>query len=361
MLASSTEDNGGPPSRSRRIWVLVILFVLALLALALLPVADHPGPAMPGMIALFVAVVFVTDLSTSFLLFVRFRSARSWSLLVLGCTFFFSGLMSVPHLLTFPGAILDGRPVIGAGSQSTSWLYILWINLFALLSLVSVSLEASFGEHRVPAGQKRRAVAFGLGLTAIGALAIILTAVAAPDWLPALTIGQHFTSLNLVASYLGIALLVATIVIILLAIGEQNPLFLWLSLASAVMAFAALLGAMSGARFTAGWAIGRMSWMISACVLFLYLMALHARDQRLLMQTRRLLLGGAEAEAGGSDSGLGEHSISTAMQMFVAQENIQRYRRMLEEPHDEGARQALLRLLAEEESRLKQLRSTVLK
>src|SRR5205823_5305223 len=85
-----------------------IICVYAMLALALVPIAGRPGPEIPGITALFVAVVFVTELCTSFLLFVRFRETPAWSLLLLGCAYLFSALMVVPHLLTFPGAVLIG-------------------------------------------------------------------------------------------------------------------------------------------------------------------------------------------------------------------------------------------------------------
>src|SRR5689334_17959398 len=85
----------------------------------------------------------------SFLLLVRFRAIRTWSLLLLSCAFFYSGLMTIPYLLTFPGAVLAERPLLGASLQSTSWAYILWIDGFALLSLISVTIEAWFGEHRI--------------------------------------------------------------------------------------------------------------------------------------------------------------------------------------------------------------------
>lgn len=186
MADSPTKDRDTASSGPGRYSVIFIISAFAVLALALLPIADRPGPVMPGINTLFVAVIAVTELSTSFLLLVRFRAVRIWSLLFLGCAFFYSALMSIPHLLTFPGAVVADRPLIGTSSQSTSWLYTLWVNGFALLNLISVSIEARFGEWRIAAENVRYAVAIGLGLTASIALTIVFVAIAAPDRLPAL-------------------------------------------------------------------------------------------------------------------------------------------------------------------------------
>ena len=77
---------------------LVIILAYALVALALVPFAGTAGPEIPGITAIFVAVVFVTELSTSFLLFVRFRETGAWSLLVLGCAYLFATLMVITYV-----------------------------------------------------------------------------------------------------------------------------------------------------------------------------------------------------------------------------------------------------------------------
>jgi signal transduction histidine kinase len=276
---------GGPG----RLSVTVVIGVTALLVVALLPIADHPGPVVPGLISLFAAVIFVTELSTSFLLLVRFRAIRTWSLLLLSCAFFYSGLMTIPYLLTFPGAVLAERPLLGASLQSTSWAYILWIDGFALLSLISVTIEAWFGEHRIATQNVRDAIVLGLCLTAIFTLALLFAAIVTPDRLPALVSGQRFTELSQLESSLAVVLFAASIAIIVLAVGEQNRIFLWFALALTGMAFANILATAGGGRFNIGWSIGRLSWLMSACVLFIYLLVLHARDQELLRDSAEQL------------------------------------------------------------------------
>ena len=111
------------------------------LAAGLVPWATKPGPELTGLIPFFVAGVLVAELATSFLLFSAFSERRTWPLLLLGCGYLYSGLMSIPHLLTFPGAVLAGRSVIGT-AQSTAWIFITWILGYALATALAVVLEA---------------------------------------------------------------------------------------------------------------------------------------------------------------------------------------------------------------------------
>ena len=138
-----------PPLLLAREVILFIGLALAVPVLLALTFAQTPGPNIPGLVAWFAGGLFVTEISTSFLLIVRFREARTWSLLLLSCAFFYSALMAIPHLATFPGAILTDQPLISLSRQATSWIFVLWINGFACLVLISVFLEAWFSEFRV--------------------------------------------------------------------------------------------------------------------------------------------------------------------------------------------------------------------
>ena len=258
---------------------LAIIFAYSLIALALLPVAARPGPEIPGMTALFAAVIFVTESSTSFLLFVRFRQAPAWSLLLLGCAYLFAALMVVPHLLTFPGAILTGRALIDASPQSTGWLFVSWVDGYALLTLISVLLEAR--SDGLPVRTKAdRAIAVAVALVAALVLSFALVATLLVDHLPLLVGASSWTPLNRVLILFALLMLgtgIATSVWVI-----RSPLFLWLSLALTAMTFANVLSEIGGARYTIGWSVGRASWVISACILFLYLLDQFARQRGFL-------------------------------------------------------------------------------
>jgi hypothetical protein len=134
---------------------MVIIAGYAVLVLALVPVAGMAGPDLPGLTAIFAAVLFVTEISTSFLLFVRFREMPTWSLLLLGMAYLFSALMAAPHLVTFPGAVVPGRAWIGSSPQSPGWMFVLWITGYAALSLAAVIAEA-YGQNSVRSARGHR-------------------------------------------------------------------------------------------------------------------------------------------------------------------------------------------------------------
>jgi hypothetical protein len=97
----------------------------------------------------------------------------------------------------------------------------------------------------------------------------------------------------------------------------------------------------------------RLAWLVSACVLFVYLLVLSARQHHLLTRATDLLQHNAESNAQVPNSPRQQpENWSAAMDAFVARENVARYKRMLEMSNEEATRQVLKGLLAEAESKL---------
>jgi len=97
-----------------------------------------------------------------------------------------------------------------------------WINRVALLSLIVVGLEARLRERRIAIQNVGRADTLGLCLAAVAAFAIVLVAITAPDELPPLVSGPHFTALNAVTSWIAVVLLAAGVAVISRA-GGKGP------------------------------------------------------------------------------------------------------------------------------------------
>ena len=270
-----------------RVAVTVIGFAI-LLTLVLLPFADRPGPVVPGIVPLFIAGVLVTALATSFLLFVRFREARAWSLPLLASTYLYLGLMTVPYLLVFSGAIVPERPLVGA-NQSAAWIFVSWIAGFAILSFASIMVEARFKDRIVESAAVPRTIGIATAAVAAAVVGIFIVATTIPERLPVLMSGSDWSGLNYALSYGSLAIVGCGIVVILAKIDRRNELFLWLALALAALACANLLSATGGGRYTIGWTFGRLSWVISSGVLFLYFMAQFSRQHRALAHARDAL------------------------------------------------------------------------
>jgi PAS domain S-box-containing protein len=265
---------------------VAFICLYSLVALAVIPFARTPGPEIPGITTLFVAVVFTTELSTSFLLLAWFRRMPDWPLLILGAAYLYAALMLVAHLLMFPGAIVAGKPLVAVSQQSTGWIFVLWVLGFAFLTLVAVLIEAS-GAQRMADRNAGRAVALTCGAVVLLVLSCVWVATAMADRLPPLVSGTRWTATNQIVIFLALAMVVCSISIILASI--RTPVFLWLSLALTVVAFANILSEAGGARYSVGWTFGRVSWILSSCVLFLYFLQQSAWQQVLLTQRDALL------------------------------------------------------------------------
>src|SRR5271165_7199643 len=73
----------------------------------------------------YATAMFVNDSITAVLLFAQFSILRSRALLAIASGYLFTALMIIPWMLTFPG-VFTPSGLLGAGLQSTSWLYTLW-------------------------------------------------------------------------------------------------------------------------------------------------------------------------------------------------------------------------------------------
>jgi PAS domain S-box-containing protein len=276
--------------RSSLAWrvTLTIIGVAVALTLALIPVADRPGPVIPGIIPFFVAGVLASALATSFLLFTRFREARAWSLLLLAGAYLHLGVVSIAHLMTFPGAMLPDRALIGT-PQSPAWIFVLWVAGYAVLSFVSILAEIRFKDRG--AAQVAVVPAIGAVIAAVLAADVAMAAVATimADRLPVLLQGTSWTAPNYIFSIGTIGSAGCGVALILTAVDRRNTLFLWLALTLAAFASANILAAAGGGRFTVGWIAGRLTWVISSGILFPYFMARFARQQRALADARDAL------------------------------------------------------------------------
>jgi len=144
-----------------------------------------------------------------------------------------------------------------------------------LLALIAVSLEGRFSDRHVAPNRARRAIA--TALCAVLAAVVIVTLSVAKLELPTLVTQDGFTALSWGVRWLSIILLCSGICLILFVMREPSDLFLWLSWALTAMVFYTVLSAIGGARFSVGWYIGRLSWLVSAWVLFVFFVLQFAR------------------------------------------------------------------------------------
>src|SRR5215813_12040360 len=276
------------PTHSAFTICIAFICTYAIFALAVIPFAGNPGPKVPGIGVLFAATVLATELPTSVLLFVRFRANPHWSLLILGAAFLYSALMVVSHLLTVPGAVLPDQNLVGGSRQAPSYTFVFWVIGFALLTFVSVIFETCDSRHQFVLKRVDRAVCTAVSAVSVVVLSLTLIAILLGDHLPALiTEPISWTGLNRYLVLTGTALIAGSIAIVLFSI--RNELFLWLAMMLTMVAVAQIISGAGGARYTVGWLVARLMWIISGCVLFLYFLRQFASQQSQLVVSNRAL------------------------------------------------------------------------
>ena len=278
-----------PADRADRSLALAFVAVSAVAFVVLAPLAKTQLTPVPAFIPLYQSALIISDLLTAVLLFNQYRILRLRALLPLGSAYLFSAFITVAHTLTFPGLFAPGG-LLGAGPQSTAWIYMFWHAGFPLLVMAYVwmrSGEASTGTAP--------AQAIGLASLAVAAAVIGLStlATAGSAWLPAIMQGNRTNAtLSIVVSAVWCLSLFA-----LFALWRRRPhalLDLWLMVVMCAWLFDIALAAMlNGGRFDLGFYAGRIYGFIAASFVLVVLLlengklytrlaSAHAQAQRVL-------------------------------------------------------------------------------
>ena len=143
-----------PATRRDRMPALAVVIVSAMLFVAAVPFAGVPLTPIPAFIASYQSALAINDLITAVLLFSQFAVSRSRALLLLASGYLFTAMAAIVHALTFPGLFAPGG-LLGAGTQTTVWLYMIWHGAFPLLVL-RLCLAEGKGQRAKDTGLDRR-------------------------------------------------------------------------------------------------------------------------------------------------------------------------------------------------------------
>src|ERR1700681_41860 len=114
-----------PSPAQKRLVLGVVLVLLAVYFITSGPLSSVRLPRIDAFIPAYASAMFVNDSITAVALFAQFSILRSRALLAISSGYVFTALILVPWILTFPGVFAPSG-LLGAGLQSTAWLYILW-------------------------------------------------------------------------------------------------------------------------------------------------------------------------------------------------------------------------------------------
>ncbi len=251
-------------------WALAVIALSALFFILAVPYAKLPLPKIWAFIPAYEAALITSDLITAALLFGQFRILGSRSLCVVACGYLFTACIASVHVLTFPG-VFSPTGWLGAGPQTTAWLYMFWHGGFPLFVIAYALLKSKGGSWR--ASDKRP-----LSASACAAATLILVCLFAmlaslgQRSLPAIMQGSHYTPVMI--GVVGCVWLLSMISLVVLY--RQRPhsvLDLWLSVVMCAWLFDIALSVIFNAgRFDLGFYAGRIYGLLAASGVLLVLL-----------------------------------------------------------------------------------------
>ena len=260
---------GGRTAGSEDRIALAVVAFSAAVFVAAAPFAKTPLAPVPAFIPVYEAALVTCDVVTAALLFGQFAFLRSRALLVLAGGYLFTALIAISHALTFPGLVTPGG-FLGAGPQTTAWLYMFWHAAFPLLAIAYALLKGT------PRDAHGSSIAGGIAVTcaaSIGAAALAtLLATSGRDLLPPIMDGNRYTPLMIavvttVWGASGVALAV---------LWKRRPhsiLDLWLMVVMCAWLFDIALSAMLNAgRFDFGFYAGRIYGLLASSFVLMVLL-----------------------------------------------------------------------------------------
>jgi signal transduction histidine kinase/CheY-like chemotaxis protein len=267
-------------SRQERKLAQTVGLISLLLFAAAVPWAQVPLAQVWAFIPVYESALILVDLITVVLLFGQFWITRSWALLALTSGYLFTACSTVVHALTFPGLFAPSG-LLGAGPQTTAWIYMFWHGGFPLFVAAYVFLRGSRFES-VRSGGRALAAAAACASALSAAVAIALIATAGQALLPSIMQGNHYTpTMIMVVASVWLASLVA-LILLLVRRRPYSVLDLWLAVTLSAWLFdIALSAVLNAGRFDLGFYTGRIYGLLAASFVLVRLLldnsALYAR------------------------------------------------------------------------------------
>jgi PAS domain S-box-containing protein len=264
-----------------------VAIVSCLVFFALVPFARTQLPRIDAFIPAYQSALIVSDLVTAMLLLGQFGVLGSRALLVLATGYLFTAFMATVHALTFPG-LFTPTGLLGAGPDSTAWIYMFWHTGFPLAVIFYALLK-----HADPAGEgtpvdtappTRRRIPIVILTVAATASALTVLATVGRGLLPVIMNGNQMAPRIAYVIYPVWALSFIALAV-LWASRPHSVLDTWLiAVMCAWIAEIPLSAIFNGGRFTLGYYVGRLYGLTAAtfvlAVLLLEISALYARLTR---------------------------------------------------------------------------------
>ena len=266
-----------PATQSDRTAALAIVSISAILFALAVPFSGTPLMPVPAFVSSYQSALAVSDIITAVLLLSQFAVLRSRALLLLSTGYLFTAAAAVTHALTFPG-LFAPTGLLGASTQTTVWLYMIWHGGFPLFVLAYGWLKDSNGGNKIEGPIERSIVLAVLGVVA--AMIVIAWMVTAQhDLLPVLLRdGRYTTTMIGVVSFVW-SLSFAALVTLWLR-KPHTVIDVWLMVTMCAWLFDIALSAIVNvARYDLGFYTGRLYGLCAASFVLAVLLIENVRLQ----------------------------------------------------------------------------------
>ena len=265
----------------RRLALVVLLGSLALFV-AVAPFAKVQLAQVPAFLPFYQSALSINDAITALLLFGQARAARSRALLVLAGGYVFTALITLAHLLTYP-AVFSPTGLLGAGLQSTAWLYMFWHSGFPLVIIAFAFLERGARE-RAPVTSA--SILKCLLAAALAAAGLTLLATVGHEMLPVVIRDNRYTGVY--PYVVGTVWAFPVIAAALLWLRRPHTVLdVWLIVVMCVWVFEIALGAvLNGGRYDVGFYVGRVYGLVAASFVLMVLLFEHSVLYARLLEAR---------------------------------------------------------------------------
>ena len=264
-------SNLSPSVAQRRFALGVVLVLLVVFVIVAGPLWSLPLRRIDAFIPVYGTAIFLIDSITAALLFAQFSVLRSGALLALANGYLLTALITIPWTLTFPGVIAPTGG-LGAGLQSTVWLYVLSHAGFALFVITYTLLkDADPIEWQSPCSVRAAIIASVGSVTALVCCATVLVT-AGHELMPRLMLDTLRVS-HLWYYAVGPMAVLVVLALVLLWLRHRSVLDLWLMVVLCAYAIEIALTAFPvPIRFSVGWYAGRVYGVLSGSLVLLILL-----------------------------------------------------------------------------------------
>jgi signal transduction histidine kinase len=266
-------------SRGERRLAVIVVLASALAFAAATPFAKLPLIHVDAFIPAYEAALILIDAITAVMLFGQFRGSRAPALLVLAAGYVYDAILTLAHLLSFPGTF-GPTGLLGASGEITPWLFTFWHGGFPLFVIGYAALSGgAVGHDRHASDNFGRAF---VALTILGAIALaagLIVLAMNADILPPIMVGNKTTNW-----WPLIAMCVSPIAAIAALLWQRRwtVLNLWLLVMACAWGFdVGLSSLLNSGRYDLGFYAGRAYGLLAASfvlgVLLIETAGLHSR------------------------------------------------------------------------------------